>query len=89
MRVWRYQGVHRLAWVVAVLLVLSVAVFVMAIGFSRLQVERSPKGAGGEVALPPRAGYALWRLPFQESSSPGLGPPLARGPSPADQPSST
>ncbi|MCX6069833.1 MAG: hypothetical protein NTU91_03080 [Chloroflexi bacterium] len=44
MRVWRFDGVHRLAWVVIVLLVLAVAVFAMAAGFSRLRGEAVPAG---------------------------------------------
>jgi hypothetical protein len=49
MRVWRYQGVHRLTWVVLVLLVLALAVFAMAAGFSRLRSEAVSAGSGGDA----------------------------------------
>jgi Na+-transporting methylmalonyl-CoA/oxaloacetate decarboxylase gamma subunit len=53
MRIWHYQGVHRLAWVVVVLLVLAVAIFVMAAGFSRLHgaAEPEPALSGSSAAL--------------------------------------
>jgi len=49
MRTWRYLGVHRLTWVVIVLLVVAVAVFAMAAGFSRLRrpVPPDPAATGG------------------------------------------
>ena len=46
MRVWRVQSIHRLAWIMIALLVLAVAIFVMATGFSRLRSEASSAGAG-------------------------------------------
>jgi hypothetical protein len=49
MRVWRYEGVHRLTWVVLALLVLAVAVFAMAAGFSRLRSGSVPGGTGAEA----------------------------------------
>ena len=49
MRVWRYQGVHRLAWVVLALLVLAVAVFAMAAGFSRLRSGAVPAATSADV----------------------------------------
>jgi hypothetical protein len=57
MRVWRYQGVHRLTWVVLVLLVLALAVFAMAAGFSRLRSRAMPEpaGPGDQGRLPPAA----------------------------------
>ncbi len=57
MRVWRYQGVNRLAWVVLVLLVLAVAVFAMAAGFSRLRNRAHPEPLlpGEHSRLPPAA----------------------------------
>ncbi len=45
MRTWRYLGVHRLTWVVIVLLVVAVAVFAMAAGFSRLRRPVPPDPA--------------------------------------------
>ena len=45
MRTWRYLGVHRLTWVVIVLLVVAVAVFAMAAGFSRLRHPVPPEPA--------------------------------------------
>jgi hypothetical protein len=50
MRTWRYLGVHRLTWVLLALLVVAVAVFAMAAGFSRL---RHP------VPPPPPASWEL------------------------------
>lgn len=49
MRTWRYLGVHRLTWVVLALLVVAVAVFAMAAGFSRLRrpVPSDPGATGG------------------------------------------
>ncbi len=49
MRTWRYLGVHRLTWVVIALLVVAVAVFAMAAGFSRLRrpVSHDPAATGG------------------------------------------
>ena len=57
MRVWRYQGVHRLTWVLLALLVLAVAVFAMAAGFSQLHSEAAPMGTGEDPVgdLPPPA----------------------------------
>jgi hypothetical protein len=52
MRTWRYLGVHRLTWVLLALLVVAVAVFAMAAGFSRL---RHP------VPPPPPASWELGR----------------------------
>jgi hypothetical protein len=54
MRTWRYLGVHRLTWVLLALLVVAVAVFAMAAGFSRL---RHP------VPPPPPASWELGRSP--------------------------
>jgi hypothetical protein len=45
MRTWRYLGVHRLTWVVIALLVVAVAVFAMAAGFSRLRRPAPPEPA--------------------------------------------
>jgi len=53
MRTWRYLGVHRLTWVLLALLVVAVAVFAMAAGFSRL---RHP------VPPPPPASWQLGEL---------------------------
>jgi len=50
MRAWRYMGVHRLTWVVLALLVVAVAVFAMAAGFSRLRSQSVPSGNGSEPA---------------------------------------
>jgi hypothetical protein len=49
MRTWRYVGVHRLTWVFLALLVVAVAVFAMAAGFSRLRhpVPADPAATGG------------------------------------------
>lgn len=57
MRVWRYQGVHRLTWVLLVLLVLALAVFGMAAGFGRLRSRASPEpaGPGAQGRVPPAA----------------------------------
>ncbi len=64
MRVWRYQGVHRLAWVVLALLVLAVAVFAMAAGFSQLHHRAHPEPflRGDYSRLPPAAleATSLW-----------------------------
>lgn len=49
MRTWRYMGVHRLTWVVLALLVVAVAVFAMAAGFSRLRTQNVPSGNGPEA----------------------------------------
>jgi hypothetical protein len=49
MRIWRYQGVHRLAWVILALLVLAVAVFAMAAGFSRLRGGAVPAGSSADA----------------------------------------
>jgi len=57
MRVWRHQSTYRLGWVVLVLLVLAVAIFVMAAGFSRLRVEGVP--AGGEAEA---LGAGAWEM---------------------------
>jgi hypothetical protein len=56
MRVWRYQGIHRVAWVVVALAILAVAVFAMAAGFVRLRGEVSP---AGDSAKSPGAGALL------------------------------
>jgi len=53
MRTWRYLGVHRLTWVLLALLVVAVAVFAMAAGFSRLRHPLPP---------PPPASWELERL---------------------------
>ncbi len=45
MRTWRYMGVHRLTWVLLALLVVAVAVFAMAAGFSRLRHPVPPAPA--------------------------------------------
>ncbi len=45
MRTWRYIGVHRLTWVLIALLVVAVAVFAMAAGFSRLRHPVPPPPA--------------------------------------------
>jgi hypothetical protein len=55
MRTWRYLGVHRLTWVLLALLVVAVAVFAMAAGFSRLRHPLPPPpaatgGLGGSAA---------------------------------------
>jgi len=42
MRTWHVDGVHRLTWVVLFLLVLALAVFAMAAGFSRLRSDTMP-----------------------------------------------
>jgi len=57
MRVWRYQGVHRLTWVLLALLVLAVAVFAMAAGFSQLHTRAHPEPLlpGDHARLPPAA----------------------------------
>jgi len=54
MRTWHIHGVHRLTWVVMLLLVLAVAVFAMAAGFSRLQtrIAPEPEGPSEQGALP-------------------------------------
>ncbi len=43
MRTWHVQGVHRLTWVVLFLLVLALAIFAMAAGFSRMRSQVVPK----------------------------------------------
>ena len=53
MRTRRYLGVHRLTWLLLALLVVAVAVFAMAAGFSRL---RHP------VPPPPPASWQLGEL---------------------------
>jgi hypothetical protein len=57
MRVWRFDGVHRLAWVVIALLVLAVAVFAMAAGFSQLHNRADSESLlpGDHSRLPPAA----------------------------------
>jgi hypothetical protein len=64
MRVWRYQGVHRLTWVLLVLLVLALAVFGMAAGFGRLRSRAIPEPAGsgtqGRVAPAALATASGW-----------------------------
>jgi len=64
MRTWRYLGVHRLTWVLLALLVVAVAVFAMAAGFSRLRHPvPPPPAASGELAGSPvvaDAGAELW-----------------------------
>lgn len=57
MRVWYYRSVHRMAWVILALLVLAVAVFAMAAGFSRLRGEVTPAGAEAEAL-----GAGAWRM---------------------------
>ena len=54
MRTWYVHGVHRLTWVVLLLLVLAVAVFAMAAGFSRLRsrVAPLPDGPGEQADMP-------------------------------------
>jgi hypothetical protein len=64
MRTWRYLGVHRLTWVLLALLVVAVAVFAMAAGFSRLRHPvPPPPAASGELGGSPvvaDAGAELW-----------------------------
>jgi len=43
MRTWHLQGVHRVTWLVLFLLVLALAVFAMAAGFSRLRSRVAPE----------------------------------------------
>jgi len=54
MRTWYVQGVHRLTWVVLLLLVLAVAVFAMAAGFTRLRsrIAPVPEGPGEQGDMP-------------------------------------
>jgi len=67
MRTWHVQGVHRLTWVMLFLLVLALAVFAMAAGFSRLRSPVAPEPSeerhqpaallvGDLASLPDRAG---------------------------------
>jgi hypothetical protein len=55
MRTWHVHGVHRLTWVVLLLLVLAVAVFAMAAGFSRLRSRMlpEPQRPGAQAGVPP------------------------------------
>jgi hypothetical protein len=55
MRTWHVHGVHRLTWVVLLLLVLAVAVFAMAAGFSRLRsrVAPEPQRPRAQAGVPP------------------------------------
>jgi uncharacterized membrane protein YedE/YeeE len=55
MRTWYVRGVHRLTWVVLLLLVLAVAVFAMAAGFTRLRsrIAPVPEGPGEQGDIPP------------------------------------
>lgn len=54
MRTWHLRGVHRVTWLVLILLVLALAVFAMASGFSRLrsQVAPEPLESSGETRFP-------------------------------------
>jgi hypothetical protein len=54
MRTWHLQGVHRVTWLLLFLLVLALAVFAMAAGFSRLrsQVAPEPSESSGETRFP-------------------------------------
>lgn len=54
MRTWHLRGVHRVTWLVLFLLVLALAVFAMAAGFSRLrsQVAPEPSESSGEPRCP-------------------------------------
>ncbi len=64
MRTWHVHGVHRLTWVVMLLLVLAVAVFAMAAGFSRLQsrIAPVPEGPGEQGDLPSSSLFVPSRL---------------------------
>lgn len=68
MRTWHVHGVHRLTWVVLLLLVVALAVFAMAAGFTRLRSQVVPElqGPDGQTGLPP-ASFVLagaWNLPL-------------------------
>lgn len=65
MRTWHIHGVHRLTWVVLFLLVLALAVFAMAAGFSRLRSRTVPQAAeaAGTSGLPPATLLAVDGLP--------------------------
>ena len=43
MRTWYLRGVHRVTWLLLFLLVLALAVFAMAAGFSRLRSQVAPE----------------------------------------------
>lgn len=43
MRTWQLRGVHRVTWLVLFLMVLALAVFAMAAGFSRLRSQVAPE----------------------------------------------
>jgi hypothetical protein len=83
MRVWRYHGVDRLVWVVLALLVLAVAVFAMAAGFSRLRSGASPIGTGeGAVGGPAPPAH----LTFASGSEMKIHETRVGGPGPSDMP---
>jgi hypothetical protein len=54
MRTWHLQGVHRVTWLLLFLLVLALAVFAMAAGFSRLRSQVAPEQSesSGETRFP-------------------------------------
>ncbi len=64
MRTWRYSGVPRLTWLLLALLVVAVAVFAMAAGFSRLRHPVPPNPAAtwelGAPTLVASAGAEGW-----------------------------
>jgi hypothetical protein len=74
MRTWRYLGVHRLTWVLLALLVVAVAVFAMAAGFSRLRHPvPPPPAASGELGRSPvvaDAGAGLWMVDLFTGAAP-------------------
>lgn len=51
MRTWHLRGVHRLTWVVLFLLVLALAVFAMAAGFSRLRSQVAPESLESSAGI--------------------------------------
>lgn len=82
MRTWYVHGVHRLTWVVLLLLVLAVAVFAMAAGFSRLRSRVAPLPAEpGEQADMPHSSLIypgrLTGLPGDPIAAPWLPLPSA------------
>jgi len=77
MRTWRYLGVHRLTWVLLALLVVAVAVFAMAAGFSRLRHPVPPPPAAswdlGGSPVDAYVGAELWMA----DQFPGTAPRVA------------
>jgi len=74
MRTRRYLGVHRLTWLLLALLVVAVAVFAMAAGFSRLRHPvPPPPAASGELGRSEAAVYVGAEL-WMDDEDPGTAP---------------